>query len=135
MVALDFCEMVGTASNSGTGGEHTRVWLRNLFTEPIGSLPECNVPDGIDEPYVAKGAECYPLEPVDGESTNVETPNEDGETESEPVEVDRSGGEPNSAVSRGEAVYATGAAMFDCDWMGFVWLDGSIHTCILLARH
>jgi hypothetical protein len=61
VVALDFCDMVGTASNSGTGEAHKRQWIRNVFTEPIGSLPECMVPDDIDKPYLAEGAACMSL--------------------------------------------------------------------------
>lgn len=63
IVALDFCDMVGTSSNTGTGGPHERQWLRNVFNgEPVGSLPECKVPDDISKPYVAEGAQCELLE-------------------------------------------------------------------------
>ena len=77
IVALDFCDVVGTASNTGTGELHKRVWLRNIYTEPIGSLPECRVPDEIDEPYVAKGAECSLLGEPSG-STPMEGENNGG---------------------------------------------------------
>jgi hypothetical protein len=91
-VALDFCDMVGTASNSVTGEAHKRQWLRNVFTDPIGSLPACNVPDEIDEPYVADGAECVPLDASAEENAQggAQTPADSAENtegDQEPSEV------------------------------------------------
>lgn len=83
VVALDFCDMVGTASNSGTGEAHKRQWIRNVYTEPIGSHPECNVPDEIGVPYEAEGAKCVPLDTsaVDNtEGGGVQKPNDAAET-------------------------------------------------------
>ncbi|CAB9510509.1 expressed unknown protein [Seminavis robusta] len=100
VVALDFCDIVGTASNSGTGGAHTRQWLRNVFNgEPIGSLPECDVRDGIDEPFVAVGAECTPLE-ESAASTN--------------TAAEDAGGDSNAqgAVSKGSSFAIMGAWAF-----------------------
>lgn len=56
VVALDMCELVGTANPMGP--PHRRRWFRNVFTEPVGELPACNVPDELTEPYVPRGAEC-----------------------------------------------------------------------------
>ena len=58
VVGLDFCDIVG---NTNPATLHERRWFRNIFTEPIGSLEACNVPDEIDEPYVPIGADCEPL--------------------------------------------------------------------------
>ena len=58
VVALDFCDMVGTSSTTASGESHTRQWLRNVYTEPVGSLPECKVPQELDKPYVPEGASC-----------------------------------------------------------------------------
>ena len=56
VVALDFCEMVGT-----TGVPHELQWLRNIYTDPVGSLPTCSFDYQIDEPHVAQGATCKRL--------------------------------------------------------------------------
>ena len=57
VVALDFCELVETAASA----DHQIRWFRNVFTEPVGSLEECNVPSELNERYVPKGAECTPF--------------------------------------------------------------------------
>ncbi|CAB9510510.1 expressed unknown protein [Seminavis robusta] len=98
VVALDFCDVVGTASNTGTGEAHTRRWLRNVLKEPMGSLPACNVPDDIDEPYVAIGAACSPLEEA---SASTNTAADDNREVS---------GEDNNDVSGGGNSDALGAA-------------------------
>ena len=56
VVGLDLCDIVGHASNS-----HKRRWLRNIFTDPIGSLPECRIPNELSEPYIPGGVDCVPL--------------------------------------------------------------------------
>ncbi|OEU11214.1 hypothetical protein FRACYDRAFT_246327 [Fragilariopsis cylindrus CCMP1102] len=56
VVGLDMCDIVGRSST--TGVQHERRWFRNVFTEPIGSLETCNVPDEIFQPYVPPGTEC-----------------------------------------------------------------------------
>ena len=58
VVALDFCDLVGNAYANANNQVHKRRWFRNLFTEPIGSLKECNVPDEIDERYEPPGTQC-----------------------------------------------------------------------------
>ena len=40
---------------------HRRRWFRNVYTEAVGFLSECNAPSEIDEPYVPAEAECSPL--------------------------------------------------------------------------
>lgn len=59
VVGLDLCEIVGNVDPNGT--PHTRRWFRNIYTEPIGALEECNIPDELSEPYVPMGAVCTPL--------------------------------------------------------------------------
>jgi len=69
IVALDFCDLVGTGV---PGSVHKRQWFRNIFTEPIGTVGECNIPDEINEPYVPKGAQCTPIADGDSSSSSVE---------------------------------------------------------------
>jgi len=45
-VLEDFCEVVGTIP------EQDRVWFRNVFTEPVGTLPTCPDPTVPHEPIV-----------------------------------------------------------------------------------
>jgi hypothetical protein len=55
VVALDFCHIVGRTPP--TEFEPNR-WFRDVFTQEIGSLPECNAPDELDQPYVPAKAQC-----------------------------------------------------------------------------
>lgn len=55
VVGMDVCAIMGTDD-----GLHKSRWLRNIFTDPIGVMPECNVAE-IDEPYVAPVSECVPI--------------------------------------------------------------------------
>lgn len=55
VVGLDMCDIVGH-----TTGVHKRRWIRNIFTDPIGSLPACNVNE-LDAPYVPEGTDCVPF--------------------------------------------------------------------------
>lgn len=60
VAALDFCDLVGNSNPNGPA--HERRWFRNIYTEEVGSLGECNVTAGeISEPYVPDGAECTPI--------------------------------------------------------------------------
>ena len=70
VVALDFCDIVG---NANPGYQHVRRWLRNIYTDPIGSLEECRIPNEIDEPYVPASAECLPLSNSNPSSTTTTT--------------------------------------------------------------
>jgi hypothetical protein len=70
VVGLDMCDVVGHANKNGPA--HDRRWLRNIFTDPIGQLEDCRIPDELSEPYIPGGADCLPLEVED----------EDGEDES-----------------------------------------------------
>lgn len=56
VVGLDMCEMVGTASESGPA--HVRRWFRNIYTEPVGQLEGCRIPEELDQPYIPQGTEC-----------------------------------------------------------------------------
>lgn len=68
VVALDFCEIVG--NSNPVGPLHVRRWLRNIFTEPIGALDACQIPDEIDQPYSPKSAECTPLSTTSNDSAS-----------------------------------------------------------------
>ena len=57
---MDFCDIVGNAGV--TGKAHERQWLRNVFTDPMGVLEECNAPDQLEEPWVAEGGMCVPFD-------------------------------------------------------------------------
>lgn len=59
------------------GPLHTRKWLRNIYTDPIGALGDCKVPDEIDQPYVPKVAECTLL--ATNSSSNTDNPNSGAE--------------------------------------------------------
>ena len=57
VVGLDMCDIVGRAPTNGP--KHERRWFRNVFTEPVGSLGECDVEGGeISKPYVPPQQEC-----------------------------------------------------------------------------
>jgi len=55
VVGLDMCNLVGS---NNPNVPHTRKWFRNIFTEPIGELPGCKIPQELDEPYIPRGADC-----------------------------------------------------------------------------
>lgn len=62
VVGLDVCDVVGHTSKA-VG--HTRRWLRNVFDEPVGTLPVCDVAGGeISKPYVPPQQECVRPEPA-----------------------------------------------------------------------
>jgi iron complex transport system substrate-binding protein len=66
VVGLDMCDVVGHTNKNGPA--HDRRWLRNIFTDPIGQLEECRIPDELSEPYIPGGADCVRLEVQDSES-------------------------------------------------------------------
>ena len=55
VVGMDVCAVSGVDA-----GLHKSRWLRNIFTEPVGVMGECNVAE-INEPYVAPVGECVPI--------------------------------------------------------------------------
>lgn len=55
VVGMDVCAIMGVDD-----GLHKSRWLRNIFTDPVGVMPECNVAE-INEPYVAPVSECVPI--------------------------------------------------------------------------
>lgn len=66
VVGLDMCDLVGTANPNGP--PHVRRWFRNIYSDPIGSLPACKIPEELTEPYVPNGAECTVLTEDDFEA-------------------------------------------------------------------
>merc|ERR1712106_728480 len=58
VTALDFCDVVGNAVRDDF---YDNRWFRNLKSEPIGSLPACNAPDELNEPYVPPVPTCVSI--------------------------------------------------------------------------
>lgn len=57
-VGLDLCDIVGHSIATVNGGDANRLF-RNVYTEPIGSLPVCDVAGGeISRPYVPPEVNC-----------------------------------------------------------------------------
>jgi hypothetical protein len=57
VVGLDMCDVVGHVNMNGP--KHTRRWFRNVYTEPVGSLPVCDVEGGeVSKPYVPPEQAC-----------------------------------------------------------------------------
>jgi len=57
VVGLDMCDVVGHSPIEGP--KHTRRWFRNVYTEPVGSMEQCDVAGGeISQPFVPPGQEC-----------------------------------------------------------------------------
>ena len=104
VVGLDMCDLVGTANPNGPA--HTRRWFRNIFTEEIGGLPECRIPEELSAPYVPQGAECELLTEADflmeSEMTQAESPVDTvGEEAAESeTEVQTPGDEPGAEDSK-----------------------------------
>ena len=78
VVGLDMCDIVGRSST--TGVQHERRWFRNVFTEPIGSLETCNVPDEIFQPYVPPGTECVRIPSSIDSTTTTDSAGEEEDT-------------------------------------------------------
>jgi len=58
-VGLDMCDVVGHSVFSSDATPHERRWFRNVYTDPVGSMPMCDVAGGeIMQPYVAPDIEC-----------------------------------------------------------------------------
>lgn len=53
----DFCNVVGR-ENVAIPNPHERAWFRNVFTEPTGSLGQC---EDTSAPLVTKAMECVAL--------------------------------------------------------------------------
>ena len=100
VVGLDMCDLVGTANPNGP--PHQRRWFRNIFTEDIGELEACRIPEELTEPYVPQGAECELLTEADFQMESeitqpkpeapVETPAEDTDGNQE-LEAETTGDE------------------------------------------
>eukprot|EP00429_Kryptoperidinium_foliaceum_P031873 CAMPEP_0176143894 /NCGR_PEP_ID=MMETSP0120_2-20121206/73246_1 /TAXON_ID=160619 /ORGANISM="Kryptoperidinium foliaceum, Strain CCMP 1326" /LENGTH=448 /DNA_ID=CAMNT_0017480225 /DNA_START=18 /DNA_END=1364 /DNA_ORIENTATION=- len=57
VVLQDFCNVVGR-ENLSVPTPHERSWFRNVFTESVGSLGQCEDPEA---PLVPKASECFAL--------------------------------------------------------------------------
>jgi len=61
MVGLDMCDVVGHSvyQFDKQATPHERRWFRNVYTDPIGSMPQCDVAGGeLTQPYVAPEIGC-----------------------------------------------------------------------------
>jgi len=61
IVGLDMCDVVGHSvfQFDKQATPHERRWFRNVYTDPIGSMPQCDVAGGeLTQPYVAPEIGC-----------------------------------------------------------------------------
>merc|ERR1712194_105310 len=61
IVGLDMCDVVGHSvfQFDKEATPHERRWFRNVYTDPIGSMPQCDVAGGeLTQPYVAPEIGC-----------------------------------------------------------------------------
>ena len=57
VILQDFCSVV-RRENRYAPVTHQRAWFRNVFSEPVGSLGQCDDPLA---PLVPKSTQCFPL--------------------------------------------------------------------------
>lgn len=74
VVLQDFCNVVGH-ENLVVPNPHERAWLRNVFTEPVGSLGQCEDPAA---PLATKATECVALPTAFCDGVNVSTGSNNG---------------------------------------------------------
>merc|ERR1712238_328988 len=77
IVGLDMCDVVGHSvyQFDKEATPHERRWFRDVYTDPIGSLPQCDVAGGeLTQPYVAPDIGCVrPTATAISGDTNSET--------------------------------------------------------------
>ena len=86
-VGLDLCDIVGhSIMATVNGGDNaTNRWFRNIYTEPIGALPVCDVAGGeISQPYVPPEVNCVQppeegVEIVNGQKEEISSPSQEQE--------------------------------------------------------
>jgi len=78
-VGLDMCDVVGhTVPSSVDKPPYERRWFRNVYTDPIGSLPTCDVAGGeIGQPYVPPVVDCVRSPASESIATDQEDPEDD----------------------------------------------------------
>ena len=57
VILQDFCSVVGH-EDPNAPVPHERAWFRNVFTEPVGSLGQCDEPLA---PLIPKSTKCFSL--------------------------------------------------------------------------
>jgi len=99
VVGLDMCDVVGHVNPNGP--KHERRWFRNVYTDPVGSIGECDVEGGeISKPFVPPVLECVrSAVTADGEEA---APGDESD-ESTPDAADDSPSEGVSSVSENES--------------------------------
>lgn len=69
VVGQDFCDIVGV-ENPLDAQVYERKWLRNIFTDPVGSQGSCDVPEGLTAPHKARMNGCTLYEGKVDKETN-----------------------------------------------------------------
>ena len=115
----DFCLVAGTAVS--TSAADRRLWFRNVFTEPVGSLEQCEDPDAPYEPRGNAWSNCgemssemaeedpteaIPAEIPDEEEEPVEMPTEEVEDHEEETVTEEAPESSSFLVTLGSAAFA-----------------------------
>jgi len=107
VILQDFCAVVGS-ENMDAPVRHTRAWLRNVFSEAVGSLGACQ---DTSAPLIARATECLPVA-ADYCETKDPNPNpaEDPTADEPPAEEPTDAPVEDSASQAGVIVSAVLAA-------------------------
>merc|ERR1712194_7639 len=82
---------------------HKREYFRNVFTEPVGSLPVCA---DVDADFITQASECVVLvEEVEEQKEDIKEETKDNEEEKEEMEK-----EENEKDDTAGTTYTSGAA-------------------------
>ena len=91
----DFCLVAGTAVSTNVADR--RLWFRNVFTEPVGAMEQCEDPEAPYEPRGNAWTNCgggalteQPVEEIPAEmpATEEDAPTEEEEVNQEEEEED-----------------------------------------------
>jgi len=120
VILQDFCTVVGHENLDATV-PHVRSWLRNVYTEAMGSLGECEDPSA---PLVPKSSECFPVSAdycaTKGESDSGTTPDEEDPDVDEVPEGDAPSGTPSDTTQVGGSDSAFKNGMFMTVILGMI---------------
>ena len=74
VVLQDFCNVVGRdeSASLSVSSTHQRAWFRNVFTEPVGSVGQC---EDVNAPLVPQATECMALPTTICEGSKTPTDN------------------------------------------------------------
>lgn len=87
----DFCLVAGTAVSVNAADR--RLWFRNVFTEPVGSLEKCEDPEAPYEPRGNAWTNC-------GKATEEMPLDDTEETDGEPISTEND--EPSDVAAEEE---------------------------------